>query len=324
MPQLAHAWFDGEYVSAFDDNISITAPCKTEFEGGITGLMLARMVEKTTSAEIEARKDKNAVAFKGGRTDFKFGLMDIRDRPFEAPKPKRDALIKAKRKVLNRQLRFCMESVGHDVTHPEWCGITFEAAGDEIVIFSGYAQVLARATVPVEAKPKFKRVILHEKFCQQLINYPSAELELHDTHALLVDKEAGVTVFGRSLGSGSSLDLQDMAAVALDRAGNFVELPDISAILDRAAIFEGDHLNMKLAVIKQGKTYHLRMISESGDGKLIDITRALSAPLPEIEVNTNAKHLVSGADLREFTVGSDEIIMRDEDALLVVAVLPAE
>jgi hypothetical protein len=41
-------------------------------------------------------------------------------------------------------------------------------------------------------------------------------------------------------------------------------------------------------------------------------------------VLTNAKHLKSGRDLAEIAIGTDEIIIRDDLAMLVVSVAAAD
>jgi hypothetical protein len=309
-------------VSAFDDNISISAPCETEFVGGLNGEMLRRTIEKAFGDEVDPKVDKQAVVFKVNRTDLKLPIMDLEHRQFEMPQRNKKAVLQVSKKLLRDQLRFCLESLGTDVTHPEWCGITIELAGDDLHIYSGYSQVLARAVVPLEARPKFKRIILHEKFCKQVLAYPKADLELSDSHALLCDGESGVTVFGRSIGGAGGLKLGEMLKIALDRADKFVPMPTIHGMLERASIFEGDHLNMKVAVVKQSQGKRLRMVSEAGEGKLVDFSTTLKEDHPEVEVATNAKHLKSGADIpdAEIAIGVDEIVIRGGDATLVVSV----
>lgn len=309
-------------MSAFDDNISISAPCETEFTGGINGEMLTRTIERAFGDEVEAKVDKQAVAFKVGRSDLKLPIMDLEHRQFEMPARNKKAVLQINKKHLHDQLKFCMQSLGHDVTHPEWCGVTMEVAGDELHIFSGYSQVLAQAVVPLEAKPKFKRIILHESFCKQVLTYPKADVEISDSHALLYDGSTGITVFGRSIGGSGTLKLGDMLDIATKRAGKFVKMPAIHGMLERASIFEGDHLNMKVAVVNQGTSARIRMVSESGEGRLVDYTTVLKGEHPAIEVSTNPKHLKSGADIAdaEISIGSEEIVIRGGDATLIVSV----
>lgn len=320
LPQLSHLWFDGQSVSAFDDCISISVPLKIAFKGGVAGDILTSIVDRAGGDDVEISLEKQAAHFKVGRTNLKLGIMDIQNRPFIMPERDEKAIVDVNRVRLEEEVRFCIRSIGNDVTHPEWCGITFEAQDDQLVLFSGYSQVLARAAIPAVAlPPKFKRIILHEKFCKQIIEYPSADLELYNGHALLID-ESGVMVYGRAITGSGGLNLQDMVDVVLKRAGKFVRLPVLHRILQRASVFEGDHLNMTIAVVDENEATRLRMVSEAGEGRLVDYSAALKAEHPKIEVMTNAKHLLNGAELLEFTIGKNEIIMRDGDTLLIVSV----
>lgn len=322
LPALAHLWFDGRDVSAFDDNISISAPCETPFEGGIDGVMLTRFTERAFGDEVEVKIDKQAAVFNATRSDVKFAILDLEHRQFEMPSRNKKAVLQLNKKHLHTQLKFCMQSLGHDVQSPEWCGVTMEVIGDELHVFSGYSQVLARAVIPMETKPtKFKRIILHEKFCQQILAYPKADLEVSDSHALLCDAETGVTVFGRSIGS-STMKLDEMVENALGRAKKFVKMPAIHGMLERASIFEGDHLNMELSVVQEGKESRLRMVSASGEARLVDYSTPLKGTHPTVSVQTNAKHLISGADITdaEIAIGQEDIVIRGGDATLVVSV----
>jgi hypothetical protein len=308
-------------VSAFDDTISISAPLETDFQGGIAGELLIRIIDRAGGDDVEMKLDKQAAMFNVGRTDLKLGVMDIENRPFVMPKPDKKAVVDINRVKLEQELKFCLQSVGHDVTNAEWCGITFEAQDDKLFVYSGYSQVLARAIVPAEElPPKFKRVILHEKFCKQLIEYPGATLELHNGHALLFDKESGITVYGRAITSNPGLNLQSMVDVVMERVGKFVPLPKIHRLLDRASVFEGDHLNMQIAVVDFDGSLRIRMVSEAGEGKLVDHTAPLKGSHPKIEVSTNAKHLRSGADLADIAIGKEDIVMRDGNTILIVSV----
>jgi hypothetical protein len=322
LPQLAHLWFDGANVSAFDDTISISTPCPIALEGGVNGTTLLTTVDRSNVRDFELKTTASAATFKlGARINLKLPVMPLDQRQFVMPSPSAKAVIDVDRQQFNAALKFCLQSVGHDVSHPEWSGITFEVVGSDLHIYSGYSQVLVQAVVPLGTKPtKFKRTILHEKFCAQVLAYPDAALELHDDHGLL-DQKGVIRVFGRSLSSDGALALGDMVKVALERAKGFVQMPALENMLNRAMQFEGDHLNLHVAVVdgKQGK--RIKMISNSGAGELVDYSKPLVDEHEEIEVATNARHLRNGAAaLSDICIGSDEIVMRGGDIIQVVSV----
>lgn len=321
LPQLAHLWFANGSVSAFDDNISISTPCAADFEGGVNGALLLAATDRSTTKELELKVTKQAVTFQfGSRINLKLGVMELDQRQFIMPAPEPKADLKVDRKVFNHALKFCLQSVGHDVTHPEWCGITFEVSGSSLHIYSGYSQVLVQATVPLKSKPKFKRVILHEKFCAQVLDYPDAAIELHDDRGML-HKEGIVQVFGRALTGTGGLDLAEMINVARERAKDPVPMPDLTRMLNRGLMFEGDHLNMQVSVVSLKGTKRIKMVSESGEGQLVDYSSAIDDAHPEIEVATNAKHLRSGASLSNIVIGPDEILMSGDEIADIIQVV---
>lgn len=328
MPQLACLWFDRTTVSAFDDNIAISTSLETELEGGVDGALLVAAIDRTHVDEVEVKTGGGAATFKSGkRSTLKLGVRNLEERQFLIPNATPAAVLPVDGKALRAALKFCLQSIGHDVTHPEWCGITFEVDKDKLLLFSGYSQVLVQATVKLDGKTKLKRAILNEKFCQQVLAYPDAELEVHSDYALLYQddaegKRAPVTVFGRTLASTGGLDLGDMVIIALDRAGDFVPMPNLVNMLSRASMFEGDHNNLQLAVVETKQGCKIKMQSGSdGKGQLVDFSVGID-PHPEIEVATNAKHLRSGALLADsdIYVGPDEIIIRTDSVVQIVSV----
>lgn len=328
LPQLACLWFDRETVSAFDDNISIRTPLATELEGGVDGTLLTQAIDRTKVKEVEVKLSGSSVTFKSGkRSNLKLGIRSIDERTFEIPKAVDGTVLVVDREVFHTALKFCLQSIGHDVTHPEWCGVTFEAAGGDLKLYSGYSQVLVQATVKLKGKPKFKRAILHEKFCQQVLAYPDAKLEVHDDYALLYQDDDGgkrpaVNVFGRALASAGGLDLGDMVLIATDRAKAFVPMPDLTNMLNRASMFEGDHNNMQVSMVDTKQGNKIKMVSASGKGELVDYSAVIAEPHEEVEVATNAKHLRNGATLPspDICIGADEIIIRTDNIIQVVSV----
>ncbi len=331
---LANLWFDGETVSAFDENVGICTTCEFELVGGIKGDKLLGMVSKTTvkNAEVLVTTDgSNATIKIGKRVTVKVAVDEPANRLWTPEAPNPASAIKVRPELLVDGLSHCLKSVGQDLGQPEHHGVTFEADKDSLRIYTGFAQVCVEAIVPIKAKPAFTRVVLPEKFCQHVLRHigtKGAVLELHnDKGGLLTAPD--ITVYGRSLSGGTGVNMR--GAIANARKGTngaFMKLPSgVGRMLDRAALFEGDHLNMRLDLERCKGGMRLRMISggKASGAELVDVSAAIAADVEPIKVLTNAKHLMSGALLTEFDINSNRILLQGtRDGVQITQAVSAE
>lgn len=323
VPALACLWFDGQRVLAYDDHIGISAPCAAGIHGGLNGALLLPFLERSGLKEIDIIV-KDTVTFTMGsgkdQARLKLSLMDKGHAPFIMPKPK-GTTTTGDAKQFGAALKHCLKSVGNDVSRPEWFGITLEVKDKSLWMYSGTGQTLVRAEVQLHSKPKFKRTILPAAFCEQLLAHAKdkkAQLEIHDDHAML--SSGDILVFGRAIAAEEALDMWDIVETALAKGGDYIPTPTLRFMLDRADLFDTGDLNMNLTVngskVKGKST--LTLFSSSASGELND-SKQIDAH-PEVSVQTNVKHLRSGADLDEMTINEDNIIMRSDDIVQVISV----
>ena len=324
-PQLAKLWFDGSTVAAWDDNIAIKAACPFALEGGVDGELLTRLVARATGEEVAATTKASATVFKIGASSLKVDVRPLEERTFSIYKPNPKAAIKVDPELLKPALEHVLSCVGQSLEKPEYHGVTFAlgTGGKDLLIYAGQPQVLVEAMVPLQAKPasNFDYVVLHEKFCRQVVKHCGKEgaiVELHNA----VDPNSGgllvhpdITVFGRSMSSGQQqLVMWDYIGQHLDDAKNWIRMPkSLTNMLDRALIFEGEHHNLELALEVENKRARLRITIEEGGTRLVDLSEwvKISSDVEPVVVKTNAKHLHTGAKLTEICVDSKRIIMQD-------------
>lgn len=320
---LADLWFDGKTVAAFDENVGISTPCAFDLVGGIKGDKLLGMVGKTRPASAEVLvtvKDTNATIKIGKRVTIKVAVNDPANRIWQPKEANPSAAIKVKPALLIDGLAHCLKSVGQDLSQPEYYGVTFQVEGNYLHIYTGYRNhVIVEAVVPLKAKPAFTRVVVPEKFCQHVVKHfatKGATLELHDVNGgLLVTPNR--TVYGRALNiAGNGVDMKATVAKQLKSANGFLPFPKggILRMLERAALFEGDHLNMRLELERCAGGVRLRMVSggKASGTELVDVSNRIEADVEPVQVMTNAKHLLSGAELKEFDINTSRIVIRDE------------
>jgi hypothetical protein len=339
-PQLAKLWFDGNTVSAWDDNVAIQAACPFEFEGGVNGDMLTRLVARATGKEVTSTTKTNATIFKIGQSTLKVSVQPLEQRTFSLYEPDPNAVVEVDPKLLKPALEHVLSCVGQSLEKPEYHGVTFAVGSSDLLIYAGQPQVLVEARVPLQAKlaNKFDYVVLPEKFCRQLVKHcgkKGAVLELHnatDTNSGGMLVHPNLTVFGRSMSSGQQkLGMWDYIAQHDKAAKNWINMPKrLISMLDRASIFEGEHHNLELALEVVDGRARLRITIEDGEAQLVDLSDSIRVEeIEPVTVKTNAKHLRTGAGLARISVDSERIIMQDnrkDDVLItqVAAIIATE
>lgn len=332
-PQLANLWFDGKYVTGFDDTVAITTNCELPIEGGVKGALLLSLLSKHDSdREIIVSQNGEVLDLAiGKRTKAKLAIESLDARGFPTEESMPSAVIKCNKGKFLRAMEHCVKCVGTDISKPEYFGITLEAEQFEgaIALYSGDTSTLVEAVVPIKSTPAFKQVVLPVKFCQQLLKYypdKDATLEVIETpaskskdgrpnngYALL--KTPYVTVYGRNLlitpSEGDSTP--DFFERALKAATTFMPMPPITKILERAAILDENRDNLNLSVVEAKGKRQLKFYINKENTELTDISNPVVSDHEPIKVLTSVKNIKHGSLLQEININSQYIIMRTID-----------
>ena len=324
MLMLTNFAFDGQTVSAFNDEIGIRLPCKVPFTGMVRGDILISMLSNSRAKELEIEAGDNSIQIKAASAKFKLPLMVDGMELFEFPKPD-----KAHRIGDDDEFVACVAQVlpfcANNGTVPEHLGVTIEY-GEKVARFFAFdGNVMACSTI--EADDNIADVIvLPFEFCSQLVALAktkgaSTAVSLSDKYALAeVTLPLGkVSLFSKLIDCPQPLDLtKRMRALRSD--GKWAELPGLlDTVLTRAKLLYAENKGATTITIKDDGRGLLYTKSDHGEIK-DPIVLAGHAP---IEVKTDAHKLHKGVEqCSEIMLTERCIMLRDDDGFqYFVAVL---
>lgn len=171
IPVMGMFWFTGKTLMAYNDQIGISVPLKTDFVGALQGKGLLNLLSYSDGSEVEFIEGKDKFEIKCGRTRIKLALAPEED--FEGlwpvDKAKRSALAVDPAEFL-LAVESLMRSVGVDVAVPEQLGITLIPEGDKLAIYSTNNLTLSRAIIGYDGDLPFEGpVTLSKDFCDQML-----------------------------------------------------------------------------------------------------------------------------------------------------------
>lgn len=214
IPLLTHVWFTGTRVMTFNEQIAISASCKTDFVGAVPGEVLIKLVSASKARDVELIQDGNILQIKMGGSKLKLNMLEMEETLFKMPPQKKEYILfpKSKTKIFIDAIRSCLRSTSTDTSAPERIGITLISTGKTILMYSTNNATISHEELPIINKPKFTRVILSSIFCEQLVaiadRSEEIEIEIHDEFSLVIfDKK--ISLFGNLIqDSDSPLDFQ--------------------------------------------------------------------------------------------------------------------
>jgi DNA polymerase III sliding clamp (beta) subunit (PCNA family) len=292
---LSHFWFTGQYVMAYNDKISISAPCKTNFVGAVPGNTLVDLLKASKAKDVELILDNDNLLIKAASSRFKLGVMPSDSFLFEMPEFKSNRKLPVKGKEFLSCLSNCMWSVDENTTTPERLGVTLVAEGKELSFYSTDDKTMGYAYTELEGKTDLTRIILPAPFCVQLLKLADPEapiqLEIEDDHVLYMAKN-GVMLFGRLIETDRPLDFVEMVDhhYPAGTEEQLVSIPTkLKLILDRAVIITESNIEQPKTVVtvKEGK---MRFVSKTeGRGEVYDVMQ--TPEHPEVSVTIDPKLL---------------------------------
>lgn len=175
IPVLSMFWFTGTDILAYNDQISIQVPFKSNFVGALPGSVLLAMLNSSISDEVELSSQKGSTAnLLVGKTKLKLAYLPRDDFSFFTipdPDPKGYTLPVDPAEFLTG-IESCLRSVGSDVSSPDQLGITLLRRGNTLQLFSTDRHTLSSAEVKLTDDPPLDegdRVILSQPFCKQML-----------------------------------------------------------------------------------------------------------------------------------------------------------
>lgn len=328
IPILTNFWFLGNRVMTYNDQIAISIPCKTSFEGAVPGKTLLEILKASKAKQVEITPDGGNIALKAGSSRIKLGLLPPSQFLFEMPTaPKPDEGFPLATKNLKQALECCMMSVSDDTSVPDYLGITVISKDQGLLFYSTNGHTISRAKLPTK-NSALPRVILSSRFVAQLLRLlgkgAKGNLVIASDHSIA--QIGDVTLFGRLIESSKPLPLEDTYShhVPAGVHNQLYQVPTaLALIIERAMIITDgatDQTSTQI-VVKNGTDGKRRMVfkSQSQRGEIID-RMEVTEDQPDVDVQFRAKLLKAAYGAFDKMLVTEQcIIMQKEQFSYLVA-----
>jgi DNA polymerase III sliding clamp (beta) subunit (PCNA family) len=329
IPLLTHYWFTGTHLMAYNDQIGMQVPMKTEFRGAVPGKFLDLLKVPSTSKQdkIELTGSTNELVVKHGRrTNFRLAMLEP-NFVFEMPKPvRREPLSEDSMKKLIDALSNCLISVGRDTSTIEQLGITLEPTDNNVTLYATDGATISRSKLDPGTMQLEARAIVPAKFCEQMIALYRADKTQTDFEVGIAGQtryalfRAGKThLYGRLLESRNPLNFEGTVAYHLPKghSSKLVEVPPaLHAALERACIVCDAQRRLTHIILDNGKM----VLKSKSDTE--EVTDELPYPhngAGRLEVKLEPKLLKKAEDYEKMMVHGPCVIMAKGQSVYLVS-----
>lgn len=309
---MMHYWFTGERLAAYNDQIAMTVPLKTEFSGAVPKHLLS-LLQATGFEEISLSSEAGALTLKvGKKLQSKLPMLPPAsfNDVFQMPKSKVTEL--AEYDEFLDALETCAMSVSDDMTRPEYLGITVIKREKELHLYATNGATLSHARISNKGWPSLsKDVILPTAFCSQAIRLlktkpAKVRVGVFDDHAMLVSGDT--VLFGRLIDSSRNVNFPGVFERHFP-SGNEKRLIDMpkgfANVLDRAIIIADAGGKPRTMFRVAGK--NLDVFSKTDRGEVRD--KLASIEQADVEITTNPKNIRSGVGTFKSILLTDRCIV---------------
>lgn len=327
IPALTHLWFTGENVMAYNDQIAISTPLVTDFQGAVPGNVLLSLLKASKAKEVTLTLENDNLLVKAASSKWRLAVLPPEAFIFDIPKPTKATLLQGKYKEFLASISACLRSVSAGGTIPDVLGVTLipHPEGEKgLFLFATDDNTISCSRLTEKCSLK-ERVILPEAFCKQLVSLGKADkphLEVNTEYALLTTAEA--TLFGRLLESPSPLDF--VSIVGKHTPNGFkkemIAVPTmLEGILTRAIIINDTNSNDRqptLITVKERGV--MRFHTKSDRGEAHDAVK-IEQQQKEVSVRAEAKLIKEGFGFFDkWAVTKSAILMTKDDHLYLIGV----
>lgn len=293
IPILAHFWFTGKSVIAFNDRIGIEVPLITGLMAfAAPGELLLNMLKASRAKDVvitlPAGPNAGNVMVKAASARMLFPFLPATDFLFEMPKLKNTSVLS--REFLTA-IKICLRPTTDKDTSPEERGITIIKQGDRLLFFSTDRVTITHARTSSLKWTTDKKIILPMLFCKQLIELTkqakSVLFELHTNHIMI--KADNAMLYGQLIDQGNSAPLEFIEAYERFthpiKKHAMIEIPSkLHLIFDRATILAGDKFTS--IYTRDGKMF-FKTQSENG-GEIVD---SITLKHPDVIIKVKPKQV---------------------------------
>lgn len=345
--ELYHFWFDGDYLSAFNDILGIRIGFKTEFKGGVNGDHLIGVLENSRSRNIRLDEEDGNLMIKTGAAIIKLALLPVEDLLWRPVIPTENGYPLTKE--LLSAVDMCLLSVGKaKVLTPEQRGVTLIQNSTSLDCFSTDAVSLSWVKVDNNTPlMEDERCIIPTPFCEQLKNLgPVGAAMSFETNAVYCDSvilvgevtapnvrsndpefktqvTAKALLFSKLVEDEDPIDFMSHVNRYLKGKGNFTVPPMMKLSIDRAMVVLAESQPVQLRIGTEDNDNWIFIFAEAEDmhGEVDDAIKLEGKEdnHPDIKVKVDAGVLKRGLDsCRQMMITEDCVVMRGAEGFVYV------
>jgi DNA polymerase III sliding clamp (beta) subunit (PCNA family) len=254
---FSHYSFYGIQVTAYNDALAISAPCKTGAVFALSGKTLLELLKNSGAEDVDFKMEMNDVAVTCGKSRFKLPFLGAKEFLYEAPKEKPILTLKLNDK-LREAIAICLTTSARDDTMRAIRGVCFKDA-----LYSCDGDTISRVAVDgLDASG----LTVSDVFCDAILAIEGdGELDIGQEWA--VARIGHYTVDGRMTGTESPIDHAALIAQHADEP-TFVKAPaELDAALARARVVADLESSLTLLTITKGK---LKLTTSTSYGDVTD------------------------------------------------------
>lgn len=231
VPVLSHYCFDGESVTAYDDNIAISVPFAAGFEGAVPGDLFVRLLGSLVAEDIGLSLKEGTLHVKAGKSNFKVPTLPPAAFIFKAKGHGASETFKADEDFL-RAVESCLISTGVDPTHPAQMGLTLVRDDDYYTLYSTdnvtMSQYELGEDLGLAGAVDESGIIMPTEFCRQLVALSRglnqhADVTVHE--AAVMAQFDGALLFGKLIQSEKPLDFAGVFEKMVGKKADGAVLP---------------------------------------------------------------------------------------------------
>lgn len=316
IPVLTHFWMTGKEVMAFNDQIAISVPCKTEFQGAIPGQLFLNLLKNSKAKTVELIPNGKELTVKAASSKIKLALLPPDDFMFEMPDYEQVPILPVDMDDFLIGVESCLRSVGADTGVPDQLGVTVIPSKDSVALYATNTITISQSIVKCKANKVEGRFILSTLFCNQMLRLAKAakKMKLHiDQNYALLTLDNGVKMYGHLLHSERPADFESVINDHFkpEMRKHLSPIPSkLKLIIERAMIIASKSVDERATTVtvKDGK---MRFVSKSAGVAEISDYMDIGDKHPNVSVRLDPKLLKMG-------YGSfDNILVTENCAVMV-------
>ena len=316
-------WFSGKRVFAYNTELALAVPCKTDWSGSLQESLLPLLASTAAQEVTFETSDKQQILVKAGASKFRLQSNPIEDATFKMPKMPDGATFAVKDiPEFLYALKATTRSLSSDQSEEEFKGITFIAEGKTLHMFGWERISMTHAQVPIKGEMDFTRVLIPTAVVNQLLRITdgATEFQMHIDNTRVLCKCGGVTLWGRVLDhSESQRDFLAQVDLIKKSANKPIKIdpdnfPKLAGMIDRAHVITHGAIDVTKTRItwEDGKCFFMTK-SSRGTAEEAASPGKEAGKHHDIVVNVDPERLKRGLDLARMTATEHAVIFSNNE-----------